>query len=322
MADEKVCLHPRMGAGVDLPGDRNRPAPITTAATTAGEIADRLGASPRIGADWGGSRALTSYGFLGGAPSRQNMTVIMTRLTSHQFEGRPVRTSLTDSGEPLFVAKDVCEVLDLDHSKTLERVPDWAKGGGVKYPTPGGETSPSEGEVSGQNRGGRGHLQTLTEAGVYWVALRSNKPNAEAFQKWVCTEVLPALRKHGVYRLAAPGLQRQIELLKLKLRAQELRAEAQTLEALARGFTEAVTEIPEGYAATADWAIARGLARDHKSQQSVLALLTSRLRGRAESKIQRVARAAGGRGYIKRRLWPIAALETAARDAGLLNLEG
>ena len=225
-------------------------------------------------------------------------------LTSHHFEGRDVRTSFTASGDPLFVAKDVCDCLEItDYKQTLSNAPDWAKGGGVKHPTLGGSQE----------------MATLTEAGVYWVALRSNKPNAERFQKWVCVELLPTLRREGSYSLVKPGLRRQIEVLKLRQRALELRAEAQVLEARARGETAVVTEIPEGYAATAEWVTARGLAEGHKSTQSVLALLTSRLRGRAESKLQRIPRE---RGYIKRRLWPVAALEAAARDAGLLNLEG
>jgi hypothetical protein len=87
---------------------------------------------------------------------------------------------------------------------------------------------------------------------VYWVALRSNKPNAEAFQRWVCTEVLPALRRDGFYQLATPGSRRQIDRLRLRLQAAELRARAQAIEALARGDNArpeegGVTDRPEGW---------------------------------------------------------------------------
>lgn len=153
------------------------------------------------------------------------MTMIID-LTSHTYEGATVRTSRNEAGEPLFVAKDVCDVLGMDHSKALERIPDWAR--------IAAETSPSDGEVSRPNKGGRGRMAMLTEAGVYWLVLRSDKPGAEAFQKWVCLELLPTIRRTGGYGLGAevPAVAR----LRLRLRAAELRAQAQALEAQARAL--------------------------------------------------------------------------------------
>ena len=116
------------------------------------------------------------------------MTQIISGLISHSYEGRPVRTSRNDDGEPLFVAKDVCDVLGISkHSDAIARVPDWALGTPVRV----------EGESGG--KGSVQRMATLTEAGVYFLTLRSDKPAAVAFQKWVCTELLPTLRKTGVY---------------------------------------------------------------------------------------------------------------------------
>jgi prophage antirepressor-like protein len=47
------------------------------------------------------------------------------------------------------------------------------------------------------NRG----LSIVNESGLYAVILRSDKPNAKAFRKWVTSEVLPSIRKHGAYIL-------------------------------------------------------------------------------------------------------------------------
>lgn len=86
--------------------------------------------------------------------------------------------------EPLFVSKDVCSVLGISkYLDAIARVPDWAKGYPVRVDTLGG---PQE-------------MATLREAGLYWLILRSDKPLAEPFQRWVCEEVLPQIRKTGSY---------------------------------------------------------------------------------------------------------------------------
>lgn len=46
-------------------------------------------------------------------------------------------------------------------------------------------------------------MATLRESGLYWLILRSDKPLAEPFQRWVCEEVLPQIRKTGAYAVPA-----------------------------------------------------------------------------------------------------------------------
>lgn len=99
-----------------------------------------------------------------------------------------VRVILRD-GETWWVLADVCRVLGLDTSKlkqTADRLDEDGKG---RYfiPTHGG---PQESWV-------------INESGLYSVVLRSNKPEAKAFKRWVTHEVLPSIRRTGAYSLGS-----------------------------------------------------------------------------------------------------------------------
>lgn len=84
-------------------------------------------------------------------------------------------------GEPSFVAKDVLAVLDLDRT-AMRKLDDDEKGVDSIH-TPGGDQQ----------------VTTVTEPGFYKLVMRSRKPEAKAFQRWVTHEVLPALRRDGGY---------------------------------------------------------------------------------------------------------------------------
>jgi prophage antirepressor-like protein len=86
--------------------------------------------------------------------------------------------------KPWFVAKDVCELLDLkDNRSALRILPNEWKGEQV-LPTLGGN----------QN------MAIINECGLYKIIMRTNKPNAEKFQEFVCEEILPSIRKSGEYK--------------------------------------------------------------------------------------------------------------------------
>lgn len=86
--------------------------------------------------------------------------------------------------QPLFVVKEVCEVLGIkDYRHATDRLEDFEKGCGVLAHTPGGDQV----------------MATVTEAGLYTLVLRSNKPAALPFRKWVVTEVLPTIRRTGTF---------------------------------------------------------------------------------------------------------------------------
>lgn len=95
-----------------------------------------------------------------------------------------IRVVRDENGEPWFVAKDVLNVLDLD--KTALRKLDEDEKGVDSIHTPGGEQQ----------------MTTVTEPGFYKLVMRSRKPEAKAFQRWVTHEVLPALRRDGGYMVA------------------------------------------------------------------------------------------------------------------------
>lgn len=97
-----------------------------------------------------------------------------------------IRTINRDN-EPWFVAKDVCEILGLnDVSKACERLESDDKGV-HPIPTPGGTQE----------------MLVINEPGLYWLIVRSDKPAAKPFIRWVTHEVLPSIRKTGGYEL--PG---------------------------------------------------------------------------------------------------------------------
>lgn len=106
----------------------------------------------------------------------------MNDLHTFNYNGNKVRTIQKD-GEPWWVLKDVCEVLGLSSPhKVFERLDDDEKGRN-QIPTLGGEQE----------------MTVINESGLYNVILRSDKPEAKPFRKWVTSEVLPSIRKNGGY---------------------------------------------------------------------------------------------------------------------------
>ena len=99
-----------------------------------------------------------------------------------QNSGFQIRGGLIDN-EPYFVAKDVCDMLDYSNvSMTLSKLRDSEKGVKKIY-----------------TLGGQQDMLCVTEPGLYKLIMRSNKSEAEQFQDWVTGEVLPSIRKHGIY---------------------------------------------------------------------------------------------------------------------------
>lgn len=97
-----------------------------------------------------------------------------------------IRAMCDENGEPLFVAKDVCAILDLGNPRSSIALLDDDEKGVHSVDTPGGKQQ----------------MTTVTEPGFYKLVMRSRKPEAKAFQRWVTHEVLPALRRDGGYMVA------------------------------------------------------------------------------------------------------------------------
>ena len=160
----------------------------------------------------------------------------MNSIQRFDFNDAPLRTLTDEAGEPWFVAKDVCSVLELNNvSQALTRLDDDEKSSiTLNDGTPG---SPNKSIVS--------------ESGLYALALASRKPEAHEFKRWVTHEVLPQIRRTGGYipkndtdddmTILAKAVmigQRTMEEQKRKIAAQSERIK--TLEPKAR-FADAVS---------------------------------------------------------------------------------
>lgn len=116
------------------------------------------------------------------------MTNEITTLQFNNDQFGQLRAIQDESGEPWFVAKDVCDALGIatNHLREVGRGLD-------------------EDEVlSLPNWEGKGSAPLIvSEPGFYKLVLKSRKPEAKAFQRWVTHEVLPSIRKKGGYIAAA-----------------------------------------------------------------------------------------------------------------------
>lgn len=100
------------------------------------------------------------------------------------FKGESLRALTNMAGEPWFVAKDACNILGIDTNHLREALDDDEI------------TNLRNSEV--WNQPGRAPL-IISEPGLYKLIMRSRKPEAKEFQRWVTHEVLPSIRKHGAY---------------------------------------------------------------------------------------------------------------------------
>lgn len=110
---------------------------------------------------------------------KENLTPIAFQFsaTKQQIE------SVLVENEPYFIAKDVCDILELDNvTNALSKLDD-------------DEKLTLKVLRAGQNRS----VNLVSESGLFALIMRSNKPEAKSFRKWVTSEVLPSLRKNGFY---------------------------------------------------------------------------------------------------------------------------
>ena len=103
----------------------------------------------------------------------------MNNLQIFNYKGNEVRTVEKD-GITWWVLKDVCNILDIKNVTQMAQRLD-------------------EDERSMFNIGRQGETNIVNESGLYNVILRSDKEEAKPFRKWVTSEVLPSIRKHGAY---------------------------------------------------------------------------------------------------------------------------
>lgn len=89
-------------------------------------------------------------------------------------------------GDPWFVAKDIAEILGYSDTEHMTRRLDDDEKGKIKPPVVGDSKHSND-------------LTVISESGFYNAVIGSQKPEAKAFKKWITSEVLPDIRKHGFY---------------------------------------------------------------------------------------------------------------------------
>ena len=153
------------------------------------------------------------------------MTDDTGQLVPFEYGDAQVRVVMT-AGEPWFVLADLCKALGLSSPhKVYDRIADDAKGRN-SIPTPGGMQE----------------MAVVSEPGMYEVVIRSDKPEAVAFRRWITGEVLPSIRKTGGYatRPAINGADiTRLELIEI---ARNAETERLALEAENKTLADKVAE--------------------------------------------------------------------------------
>lgn len=143
-------------------------------------------------------------------------------LQRFSFNGSEIREITDEAGNPWFVAKDICSILDLEPRDSIRYLDD-------------DEKSNVPSKHIGQN-GGRNPL-IINESGLYSLILRSRKPEAKAIKKWVTSEVLPSIRKTGKYSVSNSDMSNdEIVMKALEIQQEKIRKlsiKAQVAEELA-----------------------------------------------------------------------------------------
>ncbi len=127
----------------------------------------------------------------------------MNDLQIFNYEGQEVRTVMVND-EPWWVLADVCRILGINNSRdVVARLDKDEKGVGQIDPP-----------------GGKQNMTIINESGLYNVILRSDKPEAKPFRKWVTSEVLPSIRQTGTYSTKSAAKKSPEELAAISQRAQ------------------------------------------------------------------------------------------------------
>ena len=160
-----------------------------------------------------------------------NKTNTITLVNDLFYDGQKVRSALV-GGKPMFCGIDIARILG--YARPADAVSAHCKGGSI-LPTP--------------SAGGTQQTKFIGEADVYRLILRSKAPKAEAFQDWLCEEVLPSLRAKGYY--IRPGLSdcdRRLKAAQLEVCAleYELAAKRTRLEKVAVLANELPGSVPVG----------------------------------------------------------------------------
>lgn len=142
-----------------------------------------------------------------------------TEIQRFDFKGAALRTLTDEAGEPWFVAKDVCDILGIDTNHLGESLDS-------------GEMNTLR--ITEGNTRGNPNKTIISEPGLYRLVMRSRKPEAKEFQRWVTHEVLPSIRRHGAY-MTESTLEKAVTepdfLIRLATQIKQERAEKEKAQA-------------------------------------------------------------------------------------------
>ncbi len=111
-----------------------------------------------------------------------------SEIQSYNFNGASLRTLTDEAGEPWFVAKDVCDILGMSNPSMAVTALDKDEVAQI---------DPKD-YLGSENRSNQA-VNIVSEPGLYKLIMRSRKPEAHEFQRWVTHEVLPQIRRTGGY---------------------------------------------------------------------------------------------------------------------------
>lgn len=133
-----------------------------------------------------------------------------------------IRT-LTEDGEPWFVASDIAKALGYRMASDMNRRLDDDEKGTRSVRTPGGAQE----------------MTVISEAGLYGAVLGSKLPEAKAFKRWVTHEVLPAIRRDGGYMAAKPDETPEETMARaLRIADETMRRQKERIESLSSANAE------------------------------------------------------------------------------------
>ncbi|WP_435583359.1 BRO family protein [Amycolatopsis thermoflava] len=156
----------------------------------------------------------------------------MTDLIPFDYSGRQVRTITRDDG-PWFVAADVCAILGIRDTYDATRGLDDDEKGTETIRTPGGQQA----------------VTIVSEPGLYSLIIRSRKPEARPFKRWITHEVIPSIRRTGSYGVARQLTRRDLAQMVLDAEDRATLAEQQVraLEPAAHSWEQLAGETSGDY---------------------------------------------------------------------------
>jgi prophage antirepressor-like protein/DNA-binding XRE family transcriptional regulator len=158
----------------------------------------------------------------------------MNQFQIFNYQSKEIRTVVKD-GDPWWIAKDVCEALDIDTSNLTKILDEDERD---TYPV----------QYTDQVR----NTAIINEPGLYSLVLKSRKPEAKTFKRWITHEVIPQIRKTGSYAMQPqtdnPLILALIDfdhkLQNVESRQQSLEEQLEELRQKVSSITPVISEVP------------------------------------------------------------------------------